>query len=60
MINGILEDLRTRVSHFVEVMNHFKDSLNLIKILVSFLQKDNTPDNKHRDIASHILALLIE
>lgn len=59
-INGILEDLRSRINHFVEVMNHFKDSMNLIRILIGFLQKDNSQDNKMRDIASHILALLIE
>ena len=29
-INGILEDLRSRVSHFVEVMNHFQEKVNLI------------------------------
>lgn len=41
-------------------MNHFKDSVNLIKILIGFLQNENATDNKCRDIASHVLAILIE
>ena len=59
-VNGILEDLRSRVSHFVEIMNHFQNPVNLVQILLSFLRKDRRNDNKFRDIASHICALLIE
>jgi len=59
-LDGILEDARSRVTHFIEIMNHFKDSVNLIKILIGFLQNESSPDNRNRDIASHILAILIE
>jgi len=59
-LDGILEDARSRVTHFIEIMNHFKDSVNLIKILMGFLQTENSEDKRNRDIASHVLAILIE
>lgn len=39
-------------------MNEFKNPLNMIQILINFIQKSQ--ELYHRDIASHILVLLID
>ena len=39
-------------------MNDFKSRLDIVEILVNFLQKSK--EMYHRDIASHILAILID
>ena len=59
-LDGILEDSRARVSHFINVMNDFKNPDNLITVLNSFIHQNNQEDHMQRDTASHILALLIE
>lgn len=59
-LDGILEDSRDRIHHFIDVQNHFKTPLNLISILNSFIHQNNNDDRLQRDIASHILALMIE
>lgn len=57
-LDGILEDQRSRVKFFVEVMNDFKNKMDLISILHKFI--DRSQVQHHRDIASHVLAILIE
>lgn len=60
-LDGILEDRRSRIKHFVNVINDFKEPLNLIAILTSFLHTSNDDKSKlQKECASHILALLIE
>lgn len=59
-LDGILEDSRDRIHHFIDVQNHFKDPMNLIQILNSFIHQNNNDDKLQRDIASHVLALMIE
>jgi hypothetical protein len=59
-LDGILEDSRQRISLFIDVQGHFKTPLNLISILNSFIHRNNNDDRLQRDIASHILALMIE
>lgn len=38
-LDGILEDSRTRVKFFLEIMNAFKDKMDLIAILFNFIKK---------------------
>ena len=57
-LDGILEDNRARVKFYVELMNEFKNPLDMIKILDNFISKSQ--ELYHRDIASHILVLLID
>lgn len=57
-LDGILEDRRSRVKYFVEIMNHFKDKMDLCGILLNFIQKSKSVH--HRDIASHIFVLLVD
>lgn len=60
-LDGILEDDRERVSHYIALSKDYKAPLNVIKILNSYILQYNQNDFKpHRDVASHILALLIE
>jgi len=59
-LDGILEDSRNRVKHFLDIMTDFKNPADIIKDLNSFLHRNNTDDNMQRDIASHILAIIIE
>lgn len=59
-LDGILEDHRARVSHFIAVMNDFKSPENLIAVLNSFIHENGGADPVQRDMASHVLALLIE
>mmetsp|Transcript_19642 Transcript_19642/g.30293 ORF Transcript_19642/g.30293 Transcript_19642/m.30293 type:complete len:384 (+) Transcript_19642:2-1153(+) len=58
-LDGILEDNRARVQHYIAIMNEFKDSENVIAILNSFIHQNNIQDTIQRDIASHVLAILI-
>jgi hypothetical protein len=39
-------------------MNHFKEKMDLVGILLSFIQKSKSIH--HRDVASHVLVLLID
>ena len=57
-LDGILEDSRVRVKFFLEIMNAFKDKMDLIAILFNFIKKSG--EQHHRDIACHILVLLID
>jgi hypothetical protein len=57
-LDGILEDKRTRIKTFFALMNHFKNPVNVIEVLNSFLHKNTIEDKVQRDIASHLLALL--
>ena len=59
-LDGILEDSSDRIHNFIDVQNHFKDPMNLIQILNSFIHQNNNDDKLQRDIASHVLALMIE
>lgn len=59
-LDGILEDSRQRIQIFNDVQNHFKTPLNLISTLNSFIHRNNNDDRLQRDIASHILAMMIE
>jgi len=59
-LDGILEDRRVRIAHFIAVQNDFKNPENLIKTLDTFINTDNSKENMARDMASHVLALLIE
>jgi len=38
-LDGILEDNRSRVKYFIELMNDFKSKLDLVKILIAFINK---------------------
>lgn len=57
-LDGILEDRRSRVKYYIEIMNHFKEKKDLVGILLTFIQ--SSQHLSHRDIASHILVLLID
>lgn len=60
-LDGILEDERTRVSQFVSLRDDYKEPTDVIKILNTFIHQNTGPDTlAHRDIATHILALMLE
>ena len=59
-LDGILEDRRTRIKHYIDIMTSFDKPMNLIEQLVKYINTNNEPNNMTRDIASHILALIIE
>ena len=60
-LDGILEDSRARVARFISLLNDINKPMNLIKILNDFIDVSTADELAiHRDIASHILALLIE
>jgi hypothetical protein len=62
LIDGILEDNRSRITYLQGIQrSHNKDKKeDLIGILTSFLYQSNQKTNEQRDLASHILAMLIE
>jgi hypothetical protein len=59
-LDGMLEDNRENSSKLMldGIMNDFKGSMDLIKILSNLIQKSD--QQPQRDVASHILVLLIE
>lgn len=57
-LDGILEDKRTRIKFYVEIMNDFKEGMDLVGILISFLRR--CQQQSLRDIASHVLVLIID
>ena len=60
-LNGILEDSRNRIHLYLKVLDDINKPMNLLRILFNFIDLNSQDDLKpHRDIASHILALLIE
>jgi len=63
VINGILEDKRTRIKLLVSIQSSANEQrqLDLIGILNSFLVQSFEVDQQHhRDLAAHTLAILIE
>jgi|APSaa5957512535_1039671.scaffolds.fasta_scaffold62529_1 hypothetical protein len=58
-LDGILEDSRMRIKTFVDIMNGFKDQMNIIGILDNFIRVGSV-EERCKDIASHVLALCIE
>ena len=60
-LNGILEDSRNRIALFSKMLDDVNKPMNLLRILFNFIDLNSQEDLKpHRDIASHVLALLIE
>lgn len=60
-LDGILEDDRQRVEHFIALGKDYKAPQQVIKILTKYIFQNSEPESlAGRDIASHILALLIE
>ena len=60
-LDGILEDDRERTEHFVSLSQDYKNPMPVIKVLNEFIHQNSSHELlPHRDIASHILALLIE
>lgn len=57
-LDGILEDRRTRIKYFIEIMNNFKNQIDLVGILLKFI--NNCKSSSLRDIASHIMVLIID
>lgn len=62
LIDGILEDNRSRIQYLVNIQrSHKKEKKeDLIGVLNSFLWQNNAKSSEQRDLASHILAMLIE
>lgn len=62
LIDGILEDSRSRIQYLVNIQrSHKKEKKeDLIGVLNSFLWQNNSKETEQRDLASHILAMLIE
>lgn len=62
LIDGIIEDNRSRIQYLVNVQkSHKKEKReDLIGVLNSFLWQNNAKSSEQRDLASHILAMLIE
>jgi hypothetical protein len=62
LIDGILEDSRGRIQYLVGIQrSHKRDKKeDLIGLLNSFLWQNNQAEQHQRDLASHILAMLIE
>ncbi len=62
LIDGILEDSRARIQYLVNIQrSHKKEKKeDLIGVLNSFLWQNNQSETLQRDLASHILAMLIE
>lgn len=62
LIDGILEDNRSRIKYLVNIQrSHKKEKKeDFIAVLNSFLHQNNQEDHEQRDLAAHILAMLIE
>ncbi len=62
LIDGILEERRSRIEYLINIQSSFKKDKkeDLIGVLNSFLFKHSGPQVVQRDLASHILAQLIE
>jgi hypothetical protein len=62
LIDGVLEDNRSRVQYLVNIQrSHKKEKKeDLVSLLLSFLNQNNQQDNDQRDLATHILSMLIE
>lgn len=63
LINGIIEDKRTRIKALVALQgsNNKERAFDCIGTLNSFLVQSHENDQEyHRDMAAHVLAILIE
>lgn len=63
LINGIIEDKRTRIRLLVQIQStaNRDRQMDLIGILNSFIIQSHEKDqNEHRDLAAHTLCMLIE
>jgi hypothetical protein len=62
LIDGILEEKRSRIEHLVSIQrtNKKNNHEDLIGVLNSFLWTYKQSTIEQRDLASHILAQLIE
>ena len=62
IIDGILEDNRSRIQYLVNIQKskNKEKHFDLIGVLDSFLYQNNKHTTEQRDLATHILAMLIE
>ena len=62
LLNGIIEDKRTRVRNFVAIQKSKNEDKqkDLIGILNSFIIQNSEKDNAQRDLAAHTLSMLID
>ena len=63
LINGIIEDRRTRIKYLVTIQKaaNREKQMDIIGILNSFLNQSHEMDQaNHRDLAAHTQAMLIE
>ena len=63
LLNGIIEDARTRVKHLEHIQKTrlAESNKDCIKILYSFIMQQSGKDKiKERDLAAHVLSMLIE
>lgn len=62
IIDGILEDNRSRIQFLVNIQKskNKEKHVDLIGILNSFLWISSNQTTEQRDLAAHILAMLIE
>ena len=60
-LDGILEDDRERAEHFITLSQDYKNPMPVIKVLNDYIFQNSSHELlPHRDIASHVLSLLIE
>jgi len=62
LIDGILEEKRSRIQILVNIQQSKNKNRqeDLIAVLLSFIWQNNREETVQRDLASHILAMLIE
>ncbi len=62
LIDGILEDSRQRITNFIAIQKSQNKTrqMDLIGVLLSFCIQSSTDNHDQRDVASHILSMLIE
>lgn len=62
LLNGIIEDARTRIKNLDHIQKNGQNHKNCIEILLSFIttQQSSKDKMKERDLASHVLSMLIE
>jgi hypothetical protein len=60
LINGILEDKRTRIKSIISMQSSATKKVDTVAILFQFLQKCLPDDSDERRLASHTLAMIIQ
>ena len=62
LINGMLEERRSRIQYLVNIQRSHKknEGEDLVLLLNQFLQTTAKTTPEQRDLASHVLAMLIE